>query len=162
MARGENGVTAAGVVLGIGLGGFIDGIVLHQLLQWHHMLSSWRLPTSIENLEANTLWDGLFHLFTLLCVGAGLIMLWRAARQPHAVWSGPRFIGALLMGWGGFNMVEGLVDHVILGVHHVNEQVPVSQWVYWDWGFILLSAAFFILGYVLYAGARQGLAPGAA
>jgi hypothetical protein len=50
-----NGATAASVVLGVGLGGFIDGIILHQLLQWHHMLSSWRLPTSIENLDANTL-----------------------------------------------------------------------------------------------------------
>jgi uncharacterized membrane protein len=157
-----SGATAAGVVLGTGLGGFIDGIVLHQLLQWHHMLSSWRLPTSIENLEANTLWDGLFHLFTLLCVGAGLVMLWRAARRPHVAWSGRRFAGALLMGWGGFNVTEGLVDHVILGVHHVNEQVPVSQWAFWDWGFILLGAAFFILGYVLNAGAGQGLARGAA
>ena len=28
------------IVLGIGLGGFLDGIVLHQILQWHHMLTS--------------------------------------------------------------------------------------------------------------------------
>ena len=33
---------AAGFLLGLGLGGFFDGIVLHQLLQWHHMASSWR------------------------------------------------------------------------------------------------------------------------
>jgi uncharacterized membrane protein len=25
--------------MGIGFGGFIEGIVLHQILQWHHMLS---------------------------------------------------------------------------------------------------------------------------
>ncbi|MCK1539441.1 DUF2243 domain-containing protein, partial [Bradyrhizobium sp. 176] len=30
---------SAGVLLGLGLGGFFDGIVFHQLLQWHHMLS---------------------------------------------------------------------------------------------------------------------------
>lgn len=29
-----------GIVLGVGLGGFFDGIVLHQVLQWHHMFSS--------------------------------------------------------------------------------------------------------------------------
>jgi uncharacterized membrane protein len=28
--------TAAGIFLGLGLGGFFDGIVLHQILQWHH------------------------------------------------------------------------------------------------------------------------------
>ena len=32
-------VRTAGIVLGIGLGGFFDGIVLHQILQWHHMLT---------------------------------------------------------------------------------------------------------------------------
>jgi nucleoside-diphosphate kinase len=30
---------APGILLGIGLGGFVDGIVLHQMLQWHHMLT---------------------------------------------------------------------------------------------------------------------------
>ncbi|HSU48308.1 MAG TPA: DUF2243 domain-containing protein [Arthrobacter sp.] len=26
-------------LLGMGLGGFVDGILLHQLFQWHHMLT---------------------------------------------------------------------------------------------------------------------------
>jgi hypothetical protein len=25
--------------MGVGLGGFVDGILLHQILQWHHMLT---------------------------------------------------------------------------------------------------------------------------
>jgi hypothetical protein len=50
---------SAGILFGLGLGGFFDGIVLHQLLQWHHMLSSWYPINSIENLELNTLWDGI-------------------------------------------------------------------------------------------------------
>ncbi len=55
----------AGILLGVGLGGFVDGIVLHQILQRHHMLSGGPYPpTSLENLEANTLWDGLFHAAT--------------------------------------------------------------------------------------------------
>lgn len=35
---------AAGAALGIGMGGFLDGIVLHQLLQVHNMLSA-KYPT---------------------------------------------------------------------------------------------------------------------
>ena len=52
---------AAGILFGLGLGGFFDGIVLHQILQWHHMLTSAGYPaTSVGNLEINTLWDGIF------------------------------------------------------------------------------------------------------
>ncbi len=35
-----NSIRLPGIVLGVGLGGFVDGILLHQLLQWHHMLTS--------------------------------------------------------------------------------------------------------------------------
>lgn len=58
--------TAAGILLGLGLGGFFDGIVLHQILQWHHMATSAGYPAdSLENLKLNTLLDGLFHASTL-------------------------------------------------------------------------------------------------
>ena len=32
--------TSAGGLFGLGLGGFFDDIVMHQVLQWHHMLST--------------------------------------------------------------------------------------------------------------------------
>jgi len=69
--------TASGVLFGLGLGGFFDGIVLHQLLQWHHMLSSWYPITSIENLRLNTLWDGIFHSATYVFVIVALYLFWR-------------------------------------------------------------------------------------
>lgn len=37
--REEGRFNRGGFLLGIGFGGFVDGIVLHQLLQWHHMLT---------------------------------------------------------------------------------------------------------------------------
>jgi uncharacterized membrane protein len=50
------------VLLGLGLGGFFGGIILHQVLQWHHMFTSAGYPANIvENLELNTLGDGLFQ-----------------------------------------------------------------------------------------------------
>jgi uncharacterized membrane protein len=42
---------AAGLLFGLGLGGFFDGILLHQVLQWHHMLTSAGYPAdSVQNL----------------------------------------------------------------------------------------------------------------
>ena len=138
---------AAGVLFGLGLGGFFDGIVLHQLLQWHHMLSSWYPIDTIENLKLNTLWDGLFHSLTYVFVVIGLFILWRTAHRRHLVWLNKLLVGTLLLGFGLFNVVEGLIDHQILSVHHVNEQVPEPQRLAWDIGFLAWGAAMIAGGW---------------
>jgi uncharacterized membrane protein len=58
---------AAGTLLGVGMGGFVDGILFHQILQLHNMLSA-KYPragvavaTALVNVEVNMFWDGLFH-----------------------------------------------------------------------------------------------------
>lgn len=137
---------SAGILFGLGLGGFFDGIVLHQILQWHHMLSSWYPIDTIPNLELNTRWDGLFHSATYVFVVLGLFLLWRAAHRTHLYWSSKLLAGSLLIGWGLFNLVEGLIDHEILGVHHVNERAPPEQWLYWDIGFLLWGGAMLAAG----------------
>ncbi|BCH17376.1 DUF2243 domain-containing protein [Mesorhizobium sp. L-2-11] len=139
--------TSAGILLGLGLGGFFDGIVLHQLLQWHHMATSAGYPAdSVENLRFNTFLDGLFHAGTYLFVALGLIVLWRAGHKSHLWWSGKLLLGTMLMGFGIFNLVEGVVDHQLLGIHHVNETVPRDQWIYWDVGFLIWGALMLIGG----------------
>ena len=78
----------AGILLGVGFGGFVDGIVLHQILQWHHMLTSTgdHPATTVAGLEANTLWDGLFHVAAWLCAFAGV---WLLRRRRCATACGP-------------------------------------------------------------------------
>jgi uncharacterized membrane protein len=150
---------SAGILFGLGLGGFFDGIVLHQVLQWHHMLSSWYPVNTIENLKLNTFWDGVFHSSTYLFVVAGLFILWRTAQRRHLYWSNYLLIGSMLIGFGAFNVVEGLIDHQLLGVHHVNELVPVEQRIYWDVGFLVWGATMIVVGYVfLRRGQREFLA----
>ncbi len=149
----------AGILLGLGLGGFFDGIVLHQMLQWHHMASSAGYPPdSLANLEFNTLLDGLFHAATYLLTLAGLILLWRAARQPHDRWPAGLLLGSILMGFGIFNLAEGLVNHQLLGLHHVNETVPREQWLYWDMGFLASGVILAALGWRSYRKAGHGAA----
>jgi uncharacterized membrane protein len=141
---------AAGIFLGLGLGGFFDGILLHQVLQWHHMVTSAGFPAdTVANLRYNTLLDGFFHAATYIFVVTGLILLWRAASRPHGKWSGKMLIGTLLIGFGLFNVVEGIVDHHLLGLHHVNETVSPEQWIYWDIGFLVWGAAMLIIGWQL-------------
>ena len=103
---------APALLLGVGLGGFIDGILLHQLLQWHHMLTSTsgHPMTSVAGLEANTLADGLFHLATWICVTAGSALLYTAWRDGRRAPPRRAQLGLLLTGWGLFHLVEGLID----------------------------------------------------
>jgi uncharacterized membrane protein len=134
------------LLLGLGLGGLLDGVVLHQLLQWHHMLSSWYPVDSVANLRINTLWDGIFHSFTYVLIVTGVFLLWRAAQDHRFPWTRLQFAGALLCGWGAFNVAEGLVDHVLLGIHHVNETVPRAAWWWWDVGFLVVGALMIVGG----------------
>lgn len=113
------------LLLGIGFGGFIDGIVLHQILQWHHMLSAEGCcPTStVLGLEDNTLADGFFHVATWIALMAGTILAMRAWQRGELAPPWGAHVGGLLIGWGGFNLVEGLVDHHLLRVHHVRDDL---------------------------------------
>jgi uncharacterized membrane protein len=153
--------TSAGILFGLGLGGFFDGIVLHQILQWHHMATSAGYPAdSVENLRLNTLLDGLFHASTYIFVVLGLVILWRTAHRHHLWWSSKLLVGTMLMGFGVFNLVEGVVNHQILGLHHVDETVSRETWIYWDIGFLIWGAAMLLGGWLIFrAGKRES--PGA-
>ena len=140
-------VLRAGVVLGIGLGGFLDGIVLHGLLRWHHMLSSAGYPpTSVASLEVNEFWDGMFLAFTWIVTVVGIALLWRALRRADSLVSTKLLVGSTLGGWGLFNLVEGIVDHQILGIHHVR---PGPNQLAWDLGFLAFGAVLVLIGWVL-------------
>lgn len=142
----------AGTLLGIGMGGFVDGILFHQLLQTHNMLSA-RLPkTSIANMEVNMFWDGMFHALTWTMTAIGLAMFWRAARRPEVPWSGKTFVGALFLGWGLFNLVEGLIDHHLLHLHHVVERLGVSAF---DYAFLASGIVFIVGGWAAIRSARR-------
>jgi uncharacterized membrane protein len=50
---------------------------------------------------------------------------------------------------GLFNLIEGVVDHQLLGLHHVNETVRHELWIFWDMGFLVWGAAMLLTGLAL-------------
>jgi uncharacterized membrane protein len=133
---------AAGACLGIGMGGFVDGIVFHQILQLHNMLSNRIIPDSLVNEQINMFWDGLFLAFTWIMTALGLILLWRAVKRRDVPLSDRTLAGSMLLGWGLFNLIEGIIDHEILRIHHV---VQNGDHFLWEMVF-LASGALLILG----------------
>ena len=63
----------------------------------------------------------------------------------------------MLIGFGIFNVVEGLIDHQLLGIHHVNELVAVENRIYWDIGFLAWGAAMFIIGWILMRSGKEDM-----
>ena len=117
-----------GLVLGMGFGGLADGIILHQILGWHHLVCydvDCR-PASIEQLQLEITQDGYFHLGLWLVLLLGTAMLFGAARRAGPEWNGRVLLGSMLAGCGLFNFVEGLVNHQILGIHHVLPGNPLQ------------------------------------
>lgn len=149
----------AGLLMGAGLGGFADGIVLHQILQWHHMLSTRLPPDTLVNIKVNMFWDGIFHAAVWLMTVMGLACLWRAGRRREVPWSGRTFTGSLMAGWGMFNIVEGLIDHHWLRLHHVNEIAAHST--FWDAMFLMLGIALLLGGWLFIVNGGRRTARGA-
>ena len=150
----SGGIGKAGIVLGLGLGGFADGIALHQIAQWHNMGSAVLPPTTMDAMKQNMAWDGWFHAATWLLTIVGVFMLLRHARAGRSLPTATALTGQMMLGWGAFNLIEGVIDHHVLDLHHVRD-LPVHVPLY-DWLFLGLGGIGFIaVGWMLIrSGAR--------
>lgn len=142
-------LVSSGILIGVGMGGFIDGILLHQILQWHNMLSAVIPAVDLISVKLNMLWDGLFHACTWIVTAMGVSRLFAAGMRTDVAWSPRTFGGSLLVGWALFNLVEGLIDHQLLGVHHVR---PGTSEVAWDMSFLGVSAMLLAVGVLMVRG----------
>lgn len=137
---------SAAMVIGIGVGGFVDGIVFHQILQWHEMLTNKIPADNFVNKSVNMFWDGIFHSFTLIVTIIGVYLLWKLLQNININRSGYVLIGGMAAGWGLFNVVEGIIDHHILALHNVRELV--DNQAAWNYGFLTLGVVLIILGWL--------------
>jgi uncharacterized membrane protein len=79
-----------------------------------------------------------------------------AAGTGRSLGSWTRLSGLLLLGWGLFNLVEGVVDHHILRIHHVRDDRggPLS----WDLGFLAFAVAQIAIGWLIVRAAERSSA----
>ena len=150
---------AAAFVLGFALSGFFDGVLLHQILQWHHLLSLVEAD-AVRSLEAQILADGLFHALMYLVALVGLVMLWRARSGLAAPGGSRRLWGGVLVGFGTWNVVDVGVFHWVLEIHHL--RLDVGDPIAWDFGWLVaLGLIPLALGALALGGARPGRGSGA-
>lgn len=143
----------AGWLIGMAIAGFLDGILLHQILQWHSLFSS--LDGAIyEDLRFRMLTDGLFHAAMYVIGLIGLYLLWRARVEFASAGSGQRFVSRLLVGFGVWHLADAVVNHWLLGLHHIKEGSP--YWLWWDVAFFALGLASIGLGTLVGRSEKKG------
>jgi uncharacterized membrane protein len=126
------------VLVGIGVAGSLDEIVLHQLLRWHHFYDR-------GSQAAGLIADGIFHLGSTAALVIGLVLLvqrWRTGRGPLR-----QAVAGILLGAGGFNLYDGIVQHKLLGLHQVRAGAPNN--LPYDLVFIGLAAVLLVGGLLL-------------
>ena len=139
--NGKNRAGFAALLIGIGLGGFVDGIVLHQILQWHNMLSNRIPPDTMDGMRTNMVWDGIFHAAVWIVTLLGILLLHSAAFRRAPIPSGRAFVGYLILGWGLFNFVEGLINHQLLALHYVRQ---VANYTVYNLTFLAIGGVLLI------------------
>ena len=126
------------VLVGIGVAGSLDEIVLHQLLRWHHFYDQ-------GSQAAGLIADGIFHLGSTAALVIGLVLLvqrWHTARDPLR-----QATAGILVGVGGFNLYDGTIQHKLLGLHQVRAGAPNN--LPYDLVFIAIAAVVLLAGLLL-------------
>ncbi|GAA3470715.1 hypothetical protein GCM10018965_052680 [Nonomuraea roseola] len=139
--------TAAAALIGVAVMAAVDEIVFHQLLGWHHFYD--RSTPAVGLLS-----DGLLHTAELLALVAGFVM-WADLRRRRALSPGHAWAG-LLLGLGGFQLFDGLVDHKVLRVHQIRYGVELLPY---DLAWNAAGAVLLLIGAGLALRARRAPGP---
>ena len=127
----------SGILFGIGLVAFIDEAVFHQLLHWHHFYD--RATTAIGLIS-----DGLFHAFSWFATVFGLFILADLRRKNN--WLRVRWIGSILLGAGGFQLYDGVIQHKLMRLHQIRYDVYIFPY---DFVWFTVSILFILIGIFL-------------
>ncbi len=140
-ATGRN--VLSGALLGVGVAAFIDEVIFHQLLHWHHFYDR-------STPAAGLVSDGLFHAFSWFATVAALFLL--ADLRRRAAFSASHWWGGLLLGSGGFQLYDGTLQHKVMRLHQIRYEVDVTPY---DWTWNVIAVVLTVVGAVLLIRARR-------
>ena len=104
-------------VFGFGFSGLIDVLLIHHILQWHHLLSGIYPMNTLAGLRTNIFADGWFSVGMIVIAGIGAGVVWRAERRTPEPLAFRPIAGSAVMGLGIFDLYDAIVDHALLGLH---------------------------------------------
>lgn len=138
--RAKGRSMGAGALMGVGVAAFIDETVFHQLLHWHHFYDK-------STPDIGLVSDGFFHAGGWLAMVVGLFLFADLQRRkgtvPRRLWAGA------FIGWGGFQLYDGLIQHKLLGLHQIRYNVDLTAYdLIWN----LSGGASLIVGIILLLG----------
>ena len=140
----------SGYLLGFSLGGFFDGILLHQILQWHHLLIAVEREP-FQDIRVQILADGIFHALMYVIAVIGLWLLWRSRAEFSADRADRLLFANMLIGCGVWHIVDGVFSHWIMGIHRI--KMDSANPLVWDliW-FFVFGIAPLLVGMLLRRG----------
>ncbi|CAM3962587.1 membrane protein [Saccharibacillus endophyticus] len=127
----------SGILFGVGCIAFIDEVVFHQLLHWHHFYD-------LSTTGAGLVSDGLLHAFSWFASVASLFML--ADLRRKRAWFRSRWIGGVLLGAGFFQLYDGIVHHKLMQIHQIRYGVDLTAY---DWSWNIAGALLLIAGIIM-------------
>lgn len=134
----------AGYLIGLAMGGFLDGILFHQVLQWHHLLSLVG-GSMFRDIRVQIFADGMFHVLMYVIALAGLYLLWRGRRDIATGGADRALLSAFLLGFGAWHIIDAVVFHWILGIHHI--RIKSDNPILWDLALFAVGIAFAAWGW---------------
>ncbi|WP_454191084.1 DUF2243 domain-containing protein [Paenibacillus sp. Marseille-Q7038] len=119
-----------GILFGFGIIAFVDEVVFHQLLHWHHFYDK---STSDIGLVS----DGLFHAFSFFATIGSSFML--ADLRRRDAFSLKRWIGGILLGAGSFQLYDGIIQHKVMRLHQIRYHVDILPYdLIWNFAALVL------------------------
>ncbi|MDZ5471706.1 DUF2243 domain-containing protein [Bacillus sp. 31A1R] len=133
-------ISIGSFILGFGFFGALDGIIFHQILQWHSVIMDTTRAGQIVS-------DGVFHLAVTIALVIGGFLLWLGGNPTEHTKGLRMLIGGFLIGGGTFNFVEGIINHHILQIHRVKPGDPNA--LMYDLLFLASGILLILIGFMI-------------
>jgi uncharacterized membrane protein len=141
----SRGLMFPSILVGIGVSALVDEIIFHQLLHWHHLYDRSTRSAALTS-------DGVLTIICNALLFSGLMLLWR--RRADGIGSSRQtLVAGILIGFGGFNLFDGTIDHKLLRIHQIRE--GVNNLLPYDITWISASALILTVGLALWRAAQE-------